>query len=85
MSYSEKTIRLIKYLDKSLHKELEPLRQTNSFDMNILTAKIGEARLIDQKTIDKCLLRYDRVRYLMIILTLLMKILSLGGILVSLR
>lgn len=62
MSYSEKTIRLIKYLDKSLHKELEPLRQTNSFDMNILTAKIGETRLIDQKTIDKCSLRYDRVK-----------------------
>ena len=62
MSYSEKTIRLIKYLDKSLHKELEPLRQTNSFDMNILTAKIGETRLIDQKTVDKCLLRYDRVK-----------------------
>ena len=62
MSYSEKTIRLIKYLDKSLHKELEPLRQTNSFDVNILTAKIGETRLIDQKTIDKCLLRHDRVK-----------------------
>lgn len=62
MSYSDKTINLIKYLDKSLHKELKSLRQTNSFDMNILTAKIGETRLIDQKTIDKCLLRHDRVK-----------------------
>lgn len=62
MSYSDKVTRLIKYLNKSLHKELEMLKPIYSFGEDILTTKIGETRLIDQKTIDKCLLRYDRVK-----------------------
>ena len=62
LNVKDKTLRLVRYLDKCLYTELSIITSSSNFREDILTAKIGETRLIDQKTIDKCLERLDKLK-----------------------